>query len=59
MNMGRRDSAVVFPQIKVGIYEFSRAKQVKYPGSILTEKNETDKEIASRILSGKNAYMDS
>jgi len=54
--MGRRDSAAVFPHLKVGRYEFSRAKQVKYLGSTLTEKNETDKEIASRILSGNKCF---
>jgi len=52
MVLGRRDSAFVFPHLKVGRCEFSSAKQVKYLGSILTEKNETVKEIASKILSG-------
>lgn len=28
----------VFPYLKIGRYEFSRAKQVKYLGSILTKK---------------------
>lgn len=52
MFVGRRDSAAVFPHLKVGRYEISRVKRFKYLGSILTEKNETEKEIASRTLSG-------
>jgi len=44
MVMGGRDGAVIFPHLKIGRHEFSRAKQVKYLGSISTEKNETDKE---------------
>lgn len=36
--------------------EFKRAKQVKYLGTIVTEKNETDKEIAARIVSGNKCF---
>jgi len=56
MVMGRRDSTATFPHIKAGSYEFKRAKQVKYLGTIVTEKNETDKEIAARIVSGNKCF---
>lgn len=54
--MGRIDSGVVFSYLKVGRYEFSGAKQVRYLHSILTEKNESGKEIASRILSRNKCF---
>lgn len=38
MVVGRGDSVAVFPYLKVGRYEFSRVKQFKYLGSILTKK---------------------
>jgi len=56
MVMGRRDRGTIFPHIKVGRYEFSRAKQIKYLGSIVTEKNETDKEVEARIVSGNKCF---
>jgi len=56
MVIGRRDRVVAFPHLKVGRYEFTRAKQLKYLGSILTQKNKTDKEITSRILSGNKCF---
>jgi len=56
MVMGRRHSTEMFPSLKVDDYEFNRAKQFKYLGSILTEKNEIDNEIASRILSGNKCF---
>lgn len=53
MVMGRRDGMADFPHLKFGNYEFRRAKQFKYLGSILTEKNETDKEINALMESQK------
>lgn len=38
MVMGRRDSAATFPHMNVDRCKFSRAKQVKYLGSKVTEK---------------------
>jgi len=58
MVMGRKDSAATFPQLKVGRYRFSRAKEVKYLGSIVTEKNETDQKLASRILSRNKCFYE-
>jgi len=41
----------------LGRYEFSRAKQdVNYLGSIIIEKNETDKEVAAKIVSGNKCF---
>jgi len=57
MDMRRRNSAVTFLHLKVARYEFIRAKQVKYLGSIVTEKNEADKEIVSRILSRNKCFF--
>lgn len=56
MVMGRRDSSAIFPHMKAGRYEFSRAKTIKYLGSIVTEKNETDKKVAARIVSGNKCF---
>lgn len=42
-------SVDMFSSLKIDNYELKRAKQFKYLGWILTENNEIDKEIASRI----------
>lgn len=52
MVAGRRDSTRIYTSLKVGNHEFNRVKQFKYLGSVLTEKNETEKEVAARILLG-------
>jgi len=49
MVVGRRDSTRMYPSLRVGNHEFN---QFKYQGSILTEKYETEKEVAARTLSG-------
>jgi hypothetical protein len=56
MIMERRDSGAILLHMKVGRYEFSRAKQVKYLGSIVTDKNETDKEIVAIVVSGNKCF---
>jgi len=53
MVVGRRNSTRIYPSLRVGNHEFNQVKQFKYLGSVLTEKNETEKEVAARILSGK------
>ncbi|CAI6370121.1 unnamed protein product [Macrosiphum euphorbiae] len=52
MVVGRKDSTRMYPSLRVGNHDFNRVKQFKYLGSVLTEKNETDKEVAARIQSG-------
>jgi len=52
MVVGRRNSTRMYPSLRVGNHEFSRVKQFKYLSLVLTEKNETEKKIATRILSG-------
>ncbi|XP_050439190.1 uncharacterized protein LOC126844814 [Adelges cooleyi] len=56
MVVGRRETAGVYPSLNVRNYVFSRAKQFKYLGSVITEKNEIVKEISARILAGNRAY---
>lgn len=51
MVVGRRDSTRMHPSLRVDNHEFNRVKQFKYLGSVLSEKNETEKEVATRILS--------
>lgn len=53
--MEKRDSVSTFPHMKVGRFKFSRAK-IKYLGSTVTEKNETDKEIAAINVSGNKCF---
>lgn len=45
MVMVRRDSAATFLHMKVVRYEFKRAKQVKYLGTIVTEKTKLTKKL--------------
>lgn len=42
--------------MKVSGYEFNRSKQVKYLGSIVTEKNVTKKEVVARMVSGNKCF---
>lgn len=46
----RRDSMRMYPSLSVGNHEFNQVNQFKYLGSVLTKKNETEKE-AERIPS--------
>lgn len=59
MAMGRRDSSTIFPHMKVGRYEFSRTKQIKYLGSIVTEKMKLTKKLQQELCQGISALMDS
>lgn len=54
--MEKRDSVAIFPHMKVGRYEFSRDKQVKYLGSTAIEKIKIGKEIAAKNVSGNKCF---
>lgn len=48
---------LVYPSLDVRNHVFSRAEQFKYLTSVLTENNEMDKEISTRILAGDTAFF--
>lgn len=56
MVAGRRETAGMYPSLNVRNYVFNRAKQLKYLGSVITEKNKIAKEISARIFAGNRAY---
>lgn len=46
----------MYPSLSVRNCVLSRAKQFKYLGSLITEKNKMVKEISARILAGSRAF---
>jgi len=56
MVVGRRDNTRMYFSLRVGNHDFNRVKQFKYLGSVLTEKNEAEKEVAARIMS-ENKFL--
>jgi hypothetical protein len=50
MVVGRRDNMRMYSSLRVGHYDFNRVKQFKHLSSVLTEKNEAEKEVVARIM---------
>lgn len=44
--------------LEVDHFKFKRVNSFKYLGSIVTEKNDITKEVASRIQTGNKTYYD-
>ncbi|KAL4148126.1 hypothetical protein QTP88_002420 [Uroleucon formosanum] len=52
MVVGRRDTIRLYPTLNVNNRNFKRTRQFKYLGSILSERNEIEIEIGTKIQSG-------
>jgi hypothetical protein len=52
MVVGRRDTIRLYPTLNINNRNFKRTRQFKYLGSILSERNEIEIEIGTRIQSG-------